>query len=49
MKRMLVVFAKDPDGVIVYLKVTKKKPTAKNCWHSSKYFFAVGFFFVIFR
>ncbi len=30
MNRMWVVFAKDSDGVLVYLKITKKKPDAKR-------------------
>ncbi len=39
MKRMWVVFAKDSDGDLVYLKITKKKPTAKKYLEECQEFF----------
>jgi len=39
MKRMWVVFAKDSDGDLVYLKITKKKPTAKRYLEECQQFF----------
>jgi len=39
MKRMWIVFAKDPDGVIVYLKITERKSTAKRYLKECQQFF----------
>jgi hypothetical protein len=39
MDRMWVVFAKDSDGVLVYLKITKKKHTAKKYLEECQEFF----------
>jgi hypothetical protein len=36
---MWVVFAKDPDGDLIYLKMAKKKHTAKRYLEECKQFF----------
>ncbi|AZG03580.1 hypothetical protein [Sulfolobus spindle-shaped virus] len=39
MRKLWVVFAKDPYGDIVYLKITKKKSTAKKWLKECQQFF----------
>jgi len=39
MRKLWVVFAKDYDGVIVYLKVVKRKSTAKRYLKECQQFF----------
>jgi len=39
MRKLWVVFAKDPHGVIVYLKITKNKSTAKKWLKECQQFF----------
>jgi len=39
MNRMWVVFAKDPEGDLVYLKTAKKKSTAKRYLEECQEFF----------
>jgi|GEM_PF-6944548 len=39
MRKLWVVFAKDPHGVIVYLKITERKSTAKKWLKECQQFF----------